>query len=773
MADLQLTEEQCKIVHHQDGHAKVSAVAGSGKTTTMISRVAHLLEQGTTAQNILILMFNKSARDSFAAKLGELPLPSAQQLPEVRTFHALGLRLTNSFVKRGYLPQCKLLTKEFLLEKYAKASISHVLEQLEGNEEWLGKENLESFIAFIDLVKADTKPVKQVFQDLNFDERFDYFIHAFKLFEKTRKTQKIRFYADLIYDPVQAMLGDKQIANWVSDNVDHIIVDEYQDINAIQQQLLRCIAGKRADVMVVGDVDQCIYEWRGAKPEYIISRFEHDFKGAASYTLSYTFRYGHRLSLAANHLISNNKLRDDKLCISFPGTADTGIYCFEETGRHPVLSVLQKWKKGNRKLQECAVLVRMFAMAVPVELALLEAKIPYHLEGHEPVFECREIMALCGFLQLCEGGLGQGDPQTVTQTIEAMLSNPHIGLKRDKVSQLAVKISQNPEKAPSYIIAAIDKNTPYFLQEKLHDRAEAWQDIMRLSSSVKPQKLLKTIIEANELFTFYHRISTRRATAVNRINTCIAFQHFATRLDLPLSSFLQKIEQLQTANSKSHTDKLLITSIHRAKGLEWPMVIIPGLEDGIFPLLLDDQQPALDTLEDERRLFYVAMTRAIHKVVFTRPRDTVFIRENKSGSGVFPRAAHNEFTTAASRFLYESNLRLSDTLGKAIHNNDKAKSGAIEAGKIVVANRYLKAINSSIQPLQPRKKSGKTSPKKSQNRDYLHINDLAEGLMVRSAFFGPGVVTRVQDRRTGKICVLFHDHGEKILVAEIARLQAL
>jgi len=396
MADVQLTEEQCKIVHHQGGHAKVSAVAGSGKTTTMISRVAHLLEQGTAAPNILILMFNKSARDSFAAKLGELPLPRAQQLPEVRTFHALGLRLTNSFTKRGHLPQCKLITAEFLLEKYAKASISHVLEQLEGNEEWLSKENLESFIAFIDLVKADTKPVNQVFLDLNFDERFDYFIHAFKLFEKTRKAQKIRFYADLIYDPVQAMLGDKQIVNWVSDNVDHIIVDEYQDINEIQQQLLKCIAGKRADVMVVGDVDQCIYEWRGAKPEYIISRFEHDFKGAASYTLSYTFRYGHRLSLAANHLISNNKLRDNKLCLSFPGTADTGIHCFEETARHPVLSVLQEWKKDKRKLQECAVLVRMFAMAVPVELALLEEEIPYCLEGHEPVFECREIMALCG-----------------------------------------------------------------------------------------------------------------------------------------------------------------------------------------------------------------------------------------------------------------------------------------------------------------------------------------------------------------------------------------
>jgi hypothetical protein len=160
-------------------------------------------------------------------------------------------------------------------------------------------------------------------------------------------------------------------------------------------------------------------------------------------------------------------------------------------------------------------------------------------------------------------------------------------------------------------------------------------------------------------------------------------------------------------------------------------------------------------------------------VVFTHPHDAIFTKENKSGSGTFSLATNNESTTAASRFLYESNLRLSNTLGEAIHHNDKAKSGAIRAEEIVMANRYLKAINSSIPLLQTREKSGKTSPSKIQNRDHLQINDLAEGVMVSSAFFGPGVVTRILDRRTGKICVLFHDHGEKTLVAEIARLQHL
>jgi len=770
---VQLTKEQHRIVHHQSGYAKVSAVAGSGKTTTMISRVAYLLDQGVPAQNLLILMFNKSARDSFNAKLHKLLLPHGQQVPEVRTFHSLGLRLVNSFTRQGHLPQCKLQTEEFLAAKLARQSINHVLEQSGGSAEWSSKENTENFLTFIDLVKADIKPVKQVFKDLNMEERFDYFIDAFKLFEKSRKSGRIRFYADLIYDPVLAMLGDGQIKKWVGGHVDHIIVDEYQDINEIQQQLLKFIAGKRADVMVVGDVDQCIYEWRGAKPEYITSRFEHDFQGGSNYTLSYTFRYGHRLSLAANHLISNNKMRDRKLCLSFADTPDTGIHCLEETAQHPILSILQKWKDAKRKLQECAVLVRMFAMAVPVELALLEQGTPYHIEGHESVFECQEVMALRGFLHLCEGSLGQKGTKDTTQIVEAMLSNPHLGLKGNTISQLAARIAKNPQKAPEYILGTIDTTTPYFLQEQLHERAEAWQKIMDLPASGKAQDLLESIIETSDLFSFYHRISTRKATAVNRIKTCIAFQHFAGRLDLQVPSFLQTVEQLQEVNMESHADRLLITSIHRAKGLEWPLVVIPGLEDGVFPLLPDEIQSPFDNLEDERRLFYVAMTRAINEVVFTHPHDSNFTKRKQSGSCFFPPRANSKITAPASRFLYESNLRLSDQLGKAIHCDDQAAGTVIQTGTIHMANRYLKAIDSPIPPLNSTKKSKKPHSVKRCSSDFLGINELAEGVMVRSAFFGVGVVSRIIDRSSGKICVVFNDHGEKILVTEIARLKPL
>ncbi len=758
---MQLTKEQQQIISHSGTHAKVSAVAGSGKTTTMVSRVKHLLAQGVPPGKLLILMFNKSARDSFAAKLEKLSRIShqKQKIPEVRTFHSLGLRLIKSFTKQGYLPHRVLQTEEFLAEKLAKSTIRLILEQGGGNEEWLSKENIENFITFIDLVKSDTQSAEKIFSNLNMEKRFDYFIHGFKLFEKQRKAQKIRFYADLIYEPVMAMLDNEKIGKWVGGHVDHIIVDEYQDINEVQQQLLRFIAGDKASVMVVGDVDQCIYEWRGAKPEYISSRFEHDFPKTVNYTLSYTFRYGHRLSLAANHLISNNRMRDRKMCLSFSGTPDSEIRCLEESNHHPLLPILENWKKEGRKLKDCAVLVRLYAMAVPVELALLEHMIPYHIEGHEPVFECREIMALCGFLQLCEGSLGQGDLQNGLQTIEAMLSNPHLGLKRDKISYIASRIAKNPAKSPDYIISATTSKMPYFLQEQLHKRAETWHKIIKLPVSGKAHEVLETIIETSDLFSFYHRISTRRATAVNRVKTCVAFLHFAKRMNLQVVPFLQKIEQLHDANTSSAMERLLITSIHRAKGLEWPLVIIPGLEDGAFPLLEEKQTP-FDNLEDERRLFYVAMTRAINRVVFTHPFDAVFSRQKKAGNATFPPQADSKATPLASRFLYESNLRVSDLLGEAVHVEDTTISTKLKAQTSHIANCYLKAVDSPVSPFH-------TVPAPV---GHYSINDLAEGVLVRSAFFGNGVVTQVLDRSSGKIRVLFNDHGEKVLMAEIARL---
>ncbi|MDK9705971.1 MAG: ATP-dependent helicase [Desulforhopalus sp.] len=771
---MNLTEEQLRIVGHGGGHARVSAVAGSGKTTTMVERIGHLLRHGTPAGEILVLMFNKSARDGFAEamtkNLGGLNCP----LPEVRTFHSLGLRLVNSFTKRGALPAYRLVTDEYLLERLARQVVTELYkEEFEG---WPSGEEVEEFLTFLDRVKGTVLDVGQVLAGLGLPARYGYFVQAFELFEKVRREQKIRFYADLIYEPLLAMRADPHLAAWVADRVEHIIVDEYQDINEAQQQLLKILAGKRAKVMVVGDVDQCIYEWRGAQPEYITTRFQLDFVNPANYLLSYTFRYGHALSLAANHLIANNRKRDRKFCISHGGTPCTAITCLEEADKfagttsarpgHPVLTILGEWSGQGRSLAEAVVLVRLFAQSVPVELALLEAGIPYRLEGNNQVFDCPEILALTGYLQLVSGTLGAEDLPNRVRILHAMLSQPHMGVKREELEGLAQAIAEDPTAAPETLLAWSDRDLPPFLKKRFVETAENWRQLAKMPHSGSAAGLLKTIVDKLKLYDFYDTFSARSATAENRVKTCQAFIDFAAGQQLSVVELLAKIAGLREAGQSGAAGSLLITSVHRAKGLEWPLVVLPGLEEGSFPFYRE--QGATVELEDERRLFYVAMTRVIERVVCIHPTDAAFKRSMAKGSARYPGPP-----ACTSRFLYEANPGLSADLGQVLHGLVAAEKVSL-AGDIDIAEEYFKAVGREPELLALRR--GDTVSAEPVDRGagkVLQIGDIAEGLRVWHGFFGAGTVTEIMDRKQGRLKVEFEDHGKTILLAAYARLQSL
>jgi DNA helicase-2/ATP-dependent DNA helicase PcrA len=757
---MDLTAEQLKIVRHGEGHARVSAVAGSGKTTTMIGRIGHLLKKGVRADALLVLMFNRSARDGFVRTM-EQQLKEYAPLPEIRTFHSLGLRLVTSFVRRGALPPFTLVTKEYVQEKLAKQVAVQLSSRENGGH--VSKEDTQEFLTYIDQVKATVESADTVFHRLGLAGRNTWFIKGFSLFEKVRRERKIRFYNDLIHEPLLAMRDDPCLAKWVANRVDHIIVDEYQDINEVQQQLLIILAGTRGRVMVVGDADQCIYEWRGARPDFIVSRFQRDFPCPVNYTLSRTFRFGHRLSLAADHLIHHNILRDRKLCISAPSTPDTRISFLEEKKKHPVVPVLEHWKKQGRRFGEAAVLVRLYAHSVPVELALLEAGIPYTLEGHERVFGCDEIIALLGYLQLFLGVLGAQPEEKTFRTVVAMLSQPHLGVGQKDIERLARQIVHHPGMGAEMIERAVAESMPVFIQKRFVNSAENWRWISALSSDLSTGLLLRKIIEKLDLYSFYAGFSEKNVTVENRVKTCEAFIDFADGKKLTPGQFLKKVEALDSPDNRSGEKGVFITSIHRAKGLEWPLVVIPGLEEGSFPFFQD--MSGGENLEDERRLFYVAMTRAVERVVFIYPPDNLLKKVLKRGRGHIPGES-----IRASRFLYEANILFSDHLGEAIFREDG------EAGKLLsriaeraVSEKYLQAMNIKFKEIE--KKQDNNGLCRWTDNKILQIDEISEGLAVWHEKFGHGTVTAVRDRKQGRLQVLFADHGEMILLARYARLR--
>ena len=715
------------------------------------------------ANLIMVLMFNKSARDSFAEKMQNQLSSGTDQLPEVRTFHSLGMRLVNSFTRRGALPQYNLVTEEYIQEKLARQVANEVYRAERENEGWPAGDEVEEFLAFIDRVKSTVTGAAEVFKKLDLASRYSYFIRAYELFEKVRKERKIRFYADLIHEPLMAMLDDSELAGWVTDRVEHIIVDEYQDINEAQQQLLKILAGNRAKVMVVGDVDQCIYEWRGARPEYITTRFQLDFPKPENYQLSYTFRYGHQLSLAANHLIAGNKKRDQKLCISHETNENTIITCLEDQKKHPVISVLAEWRERDRSLQDAVVLVRLFAQSVPVELALLDAGIPYRLEGNAQVFDCSEVLALTGYLKLVLGTMAEDDQPSREQMLTAMLSQPHLGIKREDMALLVQSIAENPHAAPLLLRNWGGSDLPPFIRKRFEETARNWQWLAGTSSSGPADVLLKRIVQKLNLYDFYHNFSARSATAENRVKTCQAFIDFAAAQNLSVKQLLARIAEFKAVGDQPAAEALLITSVHRSKGLEWPLVILPGLEDGSFPFYRE-RESGMDDLEDERRLFYVAMTRAIEHVVCIHPVDAELKRCIAKFCGKIPGTM-----VRASRFLYEANPGLSVCIGEILARDDADRT--VTADDTTIARQYLEnlgSVGSSVNLAEGKRQEKKQVPR---SKKILEIHEIGEGLRVWHSVFGAGTVLAVQDRKQGRLNVAFEDHGEMILLAAYAKLQ--
>lgn len=729
-----LTEEQKNIIRHSSGHARVSAVAGSGKTTAMIGRIGHLLRQGVAPDKILVLMFNRSARIVFAERLHRSLQGSELRPPAVRTFHSLGLRLIESFTAKQYLPRYRLVTEDFQLEKLARQAMKKYAAEADGDETWSSKEGIEGFLLYIGMVKSDVAPPQDIFAACGFEEQLSYYIGAYRTFESLRNAARIRFYQDLIHEPVMAMQQQQALADWVADNVDHVIVDEYQDINEVQQQLLVRIAGQQAQVMVVGDVDQCIYEWRGAKPEYIVSRFARDFPRPTTYALSYSFRYGHRLALAANHLIANNRLRDRKLCLAWPENPDTRITCLPEGEVHPLFGIITDWQKKNRRLDEAAVLVRIYAQSVPVELALLEHNIPYRLVGSEPVFSCTEIRALLGYLRLCQGSLQDaegpeaGEQGTGFATVLAMLTNPHLWLKKDLLHALAQEILKKPGSAGALIEQYADEaNSPY-LASRMLDIAGTWRKIRKKSPKTRAVTVLNTLIEETDLYAYF-LYASRPPIAENKIKTCQSFIRFARNTGLSVNDFLAEIEQLADKgagkNFSGEQDSLLVTSIHRAKGLEWPLVILPGLEEGMVPFRQDKSEQEVEDIEDERRLFYVGMTRAKEQLCLLHPQDRRLERRKKAGDSRSP-VSTEKGTYPASCFLYEANLDFSDCLGGRIlapesameQQKEKKEKEPVQAVDLTIGKQYLKSVQAQVRlKRRKRKKKVNTAHGKSSRRN--------------------------------------------------------
>ena len=655
------TAEQTAFIHHQSGNALCVAGAGTGKTTTLIGVVEHKL-QTIVADNMLVLMFNRDIRTDFKAKLVQIPM--AARVP-VHTFHSFCFQLLR---QSGYLSTTGYQI-DFNNGDSDKTIAKLVLRQMAAQEKSYQKQQtfkdprtIELLMSFIGLVKAHMLPPKEVFDISEINREYAFIVEAFWNFETVRKERKQLFFDDWLVETIQLLKNDHALLAYYHQRIQFMIVDEFQDINTAQYQLLKLLLSPQAQLVAVGDVDQCIYKWRGSAPQFMLN-FEQDFAPATTYSLSHTFRFGHSLALTASHLIANNKQRfHDFQTIAHESVADTSVEVIGTARQVGEIaqSVADFISKGGQPA-EVAILVRRWSQAMLFELAFLTKKIPYHMPIGSVLTHSREVKLLMDIMILATGRFLTLADNDKANLLFNLLSFPHCYVPNKSLRPLCESLAQRPSNEWLRLIKQTEKIQPTLNLETFSDRIELLLMLQR-KGNFKALVVYKQYRRDSELDNWIWKTeatATETEEAVERLDSVeTVLESMDQNCDKALQYFEYYTQQSVVENqSQDNNNSVQLTTIFRAKGCEYSQVYLPYWDKEAFPYVNRSSLGISADTEEERRLAYVAITRAKHsaKIYYTveNTKKDHYVRKDKN----------------ASQFIIESKADVAQEIGPKLYHN--------------------------------------------------------------------------------------------------------
>lgn len=753
MTHAQLTQEQLAVVNsEQDGHSKIIAVAGAGKTTTLIARINHLIEQGVPPNQIAVFMFNKSAQEEFSQRLSQSQLHQATALKaDVMTFHSFGMKLARRMEQRELIERAQLITDDFAMVKLMREAMQQLVKlnisiELHDEKDWL-----EDAMLYIEQVKASTQTAKAVFLEAKWSKDRAFFPALYKQLEILRKRKKIRFFSDLISDPLTFIqnANEEQSAlyNGLVPKYSHLLIDEFQDINDSQYELLKSLYKESSYWMMVGDVQQCIYEWRGAKPDIMAKQVDHDFSQIQSFNLSTSFRFGHQIGLMATNLLSHNTQADQEnaeektpqIVVGKGAETEFSFAQFDKTGK-ALLSELKQW--GNRvgSLSNAAVLVRLYSDMVPIQLALMHRNVPYQLHGDSPLFENRQIRMLMAYVAVMAGGLDDPNIFFNREDISYLMTVPSLGIPPNQRKVINQRAVASPHLIPQMLESMADEANGW-RAKKLLERAD-WLRSLTLYKK-QPDKGIINTLDKLGIYRYFENTSSKDIQFNEKVATCESFIAYVAGVKQDALSLMDDLKDLSMLDQNKKQDNqagLHLMSLHKAKGLEFDLVIMAGLKEGQFPYY-EANKIDKGLLEAERRLFYVGITRAKQRLVLlTKPDKQESTRLDKAEI-----AKNTKKASDLSRFIFESQPILCQKVLARQEQTDPDELEVKDAAQI--SNYFDKAgirMNTPINSVQATF-TGRLSP----------------GERVRHDQYGQGIVIRQETNGHEMIFVEFDGVGYK------------
>ncbi|MCX7120415.1 MAG: DNA helicase II [Gammaproteobacteria bacterium] len=725
-----LNDAQREAVTAPLQHLLVLAGAGSGKTRVLVHRIAYLMaEHNVSPFEILAVTFTNKAANEMRTRIEKLRGVPANHL-WVGTFHGLAHRLLRTHFLEAQLPQSfQIIDSDDQLRLIKRIHRAMNLDETA----WPPKQTQW----FINNHKENGVRANQI-TDTG-DYTTEKMLRVYEEYEAVCQRSGLIDFTELLLRSFELLQKNESIRSHYQQRFSHILVDEFQDTNSIQYRWLSALSGTKSCMMAVGDDDQSIYSWRGAQVKNI-KHFSKDFKNALTIRLEQNYRSTKNILDGANAVIAKNSDRLGKTLWTSDGAGDliTLFEAFndrEEAGY--VVSQIKQLSRNDFGLNDFAILYRSNAQSRLLEEALLEAKIPYRIYGGFRFFERAEIKDALSYLRLMVNRNDDAAFERVINTPVRGIGQTTLAKIRELATEKAVSLWAATQQCIDTNLFSARAHSALSGFTQLIDQLNNETAKLKLAESVDLMLLRSGLLQAHSEDKSEKGLS-RAENLKELISATADFVVKSEHDDLPeIEAFLADVV-LETGESQAdtQTDCVSLMTLHAAKGLEFPVVFIVGMEETLFP-----HQMAMgerNSLEEERRLCYVGMTRAMKKLILSCAEYRHLHGQGRNNT--------------PSRFIAE----IPDHLLHRVRP------------KLTVTRPAAYGTDNSLY-------FSRQSPAKKKSKPIVQQNDsgFSVGQRIKHAKFGAGVITDFEGSgESTRVQVRFEASGSKWLVLSFANITA-
>lgn len=599
-----LNEMQQLAVDTTEGPLLILAGAGSGKTTVLVNRVEHIISSHLAApwQVLAITFTNKAAgelRERLVSAIGE----EANDI-WAYTFHSCCSRILRRFGEKiGY-------TNHFTI--YDTDDSRRVMKQC---QKQLGIEdkliNHKSILAEISRAKDSLISPEEYKQTAQNDFRKSKIAECYELYQAQLKKSDAMDFDDIIFNTVKLLEENEDVRNIYQTQFKYVMVDEYQDTNHAQYVLTSLLADKYKNICVVGDDDQSIYRFRGATIENILS-FENHYKGAKVIRLEENYRSTQNILDGANAVISHNKNRKGKTLFTRSGSGDKIVYktvMSESEESQYIIDEIVKNVNNGMKYSDHAILYRMNAQSRNLEVMLTKSGISHRIIGGHRFFDRKEIKDIVSYLAVINNPSDNVRLQRIINVPKRAIGDTMFANVLEIGAGLGMSAFEVCERADEFQKTSRSASKLMNFTKMIRDFQECIENGMGLND------LLQEVLDVTKYLDYLQEEPETYEDRVNNIKelSSMFIKYEEESEDANLSEFLEDVALISDIDSYNEDeDAVVLMTLHSAKGLEFPIVFIPGMEEGIFPG--NQSMFSEEDLEEERRLAYVGITRAKKKL---------------------------------------------------------------------------------------------------------------------------------------------------------------